>query len=458
MKQYILLALLACAALLTGCSKDEETAVTDHCYISGVTLGTLKRVLHTTTAEGTDSIVRSTYTGNNFAMTVNQRTLVIENRDSLLYGTDVSAVLMTIEYVGATLAWRPASDEDSEWIAYDSTDSLDLREPLHIFALSRDGNSYRTYTLRLNVHKQEGDSLSWRQMENTEALAQMSDRKAAVVGDELMVWGHTADNIQLATRSINETKAEWKLDATNLPLDTYVESIMQHGETLYAGTEEGVIYTSADGRDWTSMAPATEGLRLAAVTDSLVYAVIGQKLCSSADGQTWTEESLDASAEYLPTTHLRSCVIQQPNGTHRLVLMGYRENDSDTTAVVWNKMWNDVQDESDDEWMYLCPTPDNTHQMPRLEQLCLLSYDGRCLALGGASETGRGRHTSLDAMYFSNDYGITWKPSYELFLPTAVKGVSGLLTAAVDGNNYIWLIADNQVWRGRINRLGFVRQ
>ena len=43
--------------LMSSCWKDEEEIVLDnHCYISSVALGTIKRAIHTTDKEGNDRI------------------------------------------------------------------------------------------------------------------------------------------------------------------------------------------------------------------------------------------------------------------------------------------------------------------------------------------------------------------------------------------------------------------
>jgi len=39
-----------------------------------------------------------------------------------------------------------------------------------------------------------------------------------------------------------------------------------------------------------------------------------------------------------------------------------------------------------------------------------------------------------------------------------LKGVSGPICSVVDDNNVIWIIANGELWRGKLNRLDFVRQ
>ncbi|MBQ2595491.1 MAG: hypothetical protein II578_02375, partial [Bacteroidaceae bacterium] len=53
-KKYLLLP-LALLTVLSSCSDDEETEISDYCYISGVTLGTVRRTMYTKSSEGTDS-------------------------------------------------------------------------------------------------------------------------------------------------------------------------------------------------------------------------------------------------------------------------------------------------------------------------------------------------------------------------------------------------------------------
>ncbi|MCR4921707.1 MAG: DUF6242 domain-containing protein [Bacteroidaceae bacterium] len=458
-KRYKYLMLLMSVVLLAGCMDDEDKIYSNHCYITGVTLGSVRRQMHTKTSSGSDSIYYTTFTGNNFPMTIDQRNLLIENKDSLLCGAQLGALTMTITYVGSTVAYRPASDPDGEWMAYKSSDSLDVREPLHLLLLSEDGNSFRTYTLRVNVHQQEGDSLYWSRVDSTAIFDGMTQMRAVVLNDRLMVLGKRGGSVTRAIRSTLGRVGEWTAETTDLPANADVEGIIQRGNSLYATTDDGTLYTSSDGNHWTVAASPIANLRLAAVTDSSFYAILNGRLCRSTDGADWTEETIDDSLDCLPTNSLRSYSIVQDNGNERLILLGYRSAaGNDSTAVVWSKMWNRYTPESEAEWTYINATHDNIYLCPRLEHLNLFAYDGRGLVVGGGSEEGHGHRAALDGMYFSNDYGITWKRDYELHLPAAARGAAGPVAATVDGDNYIWLIASNQVWRGRLNRLGFARQ
>ncbi|MBO4549348.1 MAG: hypothetical protein J5733_01340, partial [Bacteroidaceae bacterium] len=442
-----LLLLLALPFLASSCSKDDnDVTINDYCYIKSVTLGTIKRQTAT---------INSTLAGSYYEMTINQRDNTIENRDSLPYGCQLSRVVVTIAFDGSSLAYREKGS-DAGWTAYNSTDSLDLTKPLELYLTSNDNQSSRIYSFKVNIHKQEGDSLYWKQCDSEVAeLAGMTDMKAFVLNDKLMTLGQKGSNVILAERSGIEAQGTWEETATDLPLETDVQTLRQQEGNLYISTADGKILSSTDGKTWEQQGTTfTAGLTLIEKTEKFFYAISEGKLLRSVDAMTWEEDKLDSEASLLPQTGIRTLSVEQANGNKRIILVG--QNDSQTNAVVWNKMWNESEKEEDAEWTFFPLTPDNTIPCPRLNHLNLLPYDGKCIAFGGASADER--HKALDALYVSHDYGITWRPSTTIQLPKDLKGTEGCIASTVDKNNFIWIITNAQVWRGRLNRLGFAQQ
>lgn len=444
-----LLLLLALVLLAYSCSEKDNVVSTsnDYCYISSVILGNVKRKVQNTNV---------TFSAVDYEMTINQRTNNIENRDSLPYGSQLSRVIATIHFDGSTLAYREKGS-NSEWTSYNATDSLDLTKPLELFLTSNDNQSSRIYTLKVNVHQQEGDSLFWKQCDNNVAeLTDMTDMKAFVLKDKLFVLGQKTSGITLAERSSTETEGEWtETLVTDLPTTTDIQTLRQYEDMLYLSTNNGSIFSSADAKGWrqegsTYSAP----LKLVEKTEKYYYAISEGKILRSADASTWEEESLDTDATMLPTTDIRALSVEQANGNNRIILVGQSGNSDN--AVVWNKMWNDSEQEENAEWIYFPITHDNNIPCPRLEYLNLLSYDGKCIAFGGASIDNSRK--ALETMYVSQDYGITWRPDKDHRMPVELKGIEGCITSTVDENYFIWIITNAQVWRGRLNRLGFAQQ
>ena len=74
------------------------------------------------------------------------------------------------------------------------------------------------------------------------------------------------------------------------------------------------------------------------------------------------------------------------------------------------------------------------------------------LALGCENDT-------LSLFYLSDDAGRTWIPQHTGYVhPTAIAAAG--FSVVVDEDNYIWIFCSGSgdIWRGRLNRLGFQSQ
>ena len=96
-----------------------------------------------------------------------------------------------------------------------------------------------------------------------------------------------------------------------------------------------------------------------------------------------------------------------------------------------------------------------------LQNLCVVPYDDGFQALGGRSMDGT--YEAMDSIRHSSDHGISWKTydNDDMNVDKAIQNAAKTaqyITATVDEKNFLWIVIDNQVWRGRINRLGFLRK
>ena len=466
-----LLALLILPFWVSSCSTDSDVAVSnDYCYIKSVTLGTVKRELKTSS---------TSFQGNTYAMTINHRNNTIENRDSLPYGSLLSAVLATITFDGSMIEYR-VKNSNSEWTAYNSTDSLNLTDTLELHLYSNDGQSSRTYHFWVNVHQQEGDSLSWKQCEaDVEELKSLTDMKAFVLNNKLMVIGiKNGTDTVLVERSGLEAQGIWGTandegQPIKFPSVADLQTLRQHNDTLFISTGNGEVFYSIDAKKWKKTATTHSApLTLIEKTDKYFYAISEGKIwrhsvdTENTEEYEWKEDKLESKAQTdsLPGDSIKALIMKQDNGSIRMVMLGQRDaedvNDKEkyNHCFVWYKMWNEgwKTHEEDAEWIYFPISPDNSIPCPRLNYLNLLPYDGKCIVFGGPSQDGTRK--ALDAIYVSLDYGITWRIGTELYPPTELNGIDGCITAVVDNNNFIWIITNSQVWRGRLNRLGFAQR
>lgn len=440
--------------LLVSCAEEEETyTLSNNCYISDVTLGYVRRTIHTVTHEGKDSTYTVTFDGKYYPMTVDQRNLLIYNEDSLPKNTRVSAILATINAEGYVM-YRPAGNSEAEWVSYSATDSIDFSTPLSLVVTSSDGTARREYTLKVNVHRQDGDEFVWKKMPSADVLQGMEQMKAVGMADRLLVLGHVDGEVRLASMVL-PYGLEWTSHVVTGCEGADVASLQRLGDKLYMNTNGGQVLCSTDGQDWETVGTAPVE-RLIAAGSNCLYAMGQGQILRSADGRDWIPETMDAGASWLPVQDIASVCYRQTNGNDRLLLMGNRDVElfaADTATVVWGKYWNRFQMEENSGWMFFNASPDNRYLCPRLKDLSVIHYDNMLIACGGASIDGK--HAALDAFYISLDNGITWKTDETLMPPSELKGTGWPIVVSVDVDSFVWLICGTEVWRGRLNRLGF---
>ncbi len=455
---YLLLAVVATPLLLGSCKADEEEIVyTDQCYISSFTLGSLKRSHFVKDSEGKDSVFYTVFSGTSFPMTVNQRTDTIQNLDSLPMHTRVNAVLANVVYTSG-LVWRKADltgVEDTTWTLYNAEDSIDFSQPLHFMAVASNGVNLRQYVVKVNVHKQRGDTTVWKQQEQIPNANITTQRRAAVLDGKLIVLSNGTDGqLQYAVRS-TQSNAQWATGNSNLT-DALPTTMQTQGNTLFMSMQDGTVVQSTDGIVWNAAAyPQAEGLQLVAASDSRLYALCNGALVSS-DGGDWAQEMLDDEAANLPESEIQSNCYTMDNGQLRLLLVGQR----DGKTVTWAKAWGNGK-EVQESWMYYTPNGSNRYALPALASLNVLPYDGGFIALGGAARDGSQK--AMQQALRTPDHGLTWRPydggdlNIDPAIQTAAQSARHI-AVAVDEDKFLWVMADGQVWRGRINRLGFLRQ
>ena len=191
--------------------------------------------------------------------------------------------------------------------------------------------------------------------------------------------------------------------------------------------------------------------RLMGASTKEIYALSkeGGLLVSTDNGSTWQAENLDSDANLLPTanTHCTVHALRTNDGMERVMLVGTREGGSSTVA--WVKIV-DLAQPGAGTWMLVSTTEDDAWALPALNALTVIGYDDVDVAFGLTAD-------GTQKVYESKDGGITWKGGSDYTWPTTLESQpSGKLSAAVDGNNFIWMIpGDGSLRRGRLNKMGW---
>lgn len=165
MKRYInvLCVVLSGMLLYTSCISDNdsyEMTVYDDMAITGFSLATVNRYLHTTSKSGGDSIYKKTLTVKP-TFTIDQKQNKIYNTDSLPKDCDLKHVLATITastYSGTIVLKTVVGDTLYQ---YASSDSIDFTQPREIRVFNNSLEKYRTYTVTINQHQVETNKILW---------------------------------------------------------------------------------------------------------------------------------------------------------------------------------------------------------------------------------------------------------------------------------------------------------
>lgn len=453
-KSLILLYSLICAVfVLFSCSKEEETILSNDCYISSFSLGNIKRLVHVTTTAGNDSSYYATYNGSYYTMVIDQRNNTISNRDSLPINSVTNAILVTASGSG-TIIYRYSNESGENWLSYSSSDSIDFTRPIIFRVISADGSATRDYSVKVNVHQQDGESFTWQEMKNDATWANASQIKSFVWNDKIYVLSQSSTQTRLYSSALTDGKT-WAEETLNGCNNMILNTLTSFNGKLFMSCTDGSIITSADGANWTIYATDCN-VTLLTANDRSIYGLQNGTIVRSADALQWTEETLDDDADKLPTQDIAAISYTQENGIERILMIGNRDTEiftEDTAAVVWSKNISPYQEEGY-KWAYFPWSIYDKNVCPQLKSLTLVEYDHALLALGGASLNGSS-HQSLDNLYVSYDNGISWITDTTFELPEGLKNTSEPITAVTDRDYNLWIFASNKIWKGRLNKLSF---
>ena len=448
--------------IFSSCLKSDDSEVTyyDDSGITSFTLGTLNRTMHTLSSAGVDSVYQTTIDGSGYQFYIDQDKREIYNPDSLPYGTDVKHVVCTVVAKNSGVVGIKSLTSDSLF-TYSSTDSLDFCSPRQMVAYANSGRAYRYYTVHVNVHQEEADVFNWWDMGKQEAFSFLNGMKAVTCGSKLFTFGQK-DGQLVGYVTDNTDGRSWSQLTLPEPLSQSVnayQNILSKDGVLYILQDQQLL-RSVDGSNWEAVSTTNLSRLVAAGTKKLYGISTSGALMASADqGATWVEEKMDTSSEWLPEGNISyACVPLRTNeDIERLVIAGNRSVDAypnDRYAVVWGKVEDLSGDAENNGWMFYTQS-DNSYCLPRLSNVTICSYGDALLAFGG-NGIGACTESAFSKIYVSLDGGITWKGGSTYPIPEGLAGNNQPFASVVDTNNCLWIISnDGQVWRGRLNRLGW---
>lgn len=453
----------AATSIMTSCLDNDvdQITYTSETSITGFSLGTLNIDRIGKDQNGEDSAYVDTLNCSDYPFTIDQINRTITNKDSLPVGTHIDKVITSITYDAGMLAYKPkGSERDTIWT---STDSIDFTDPVEFKVYAYSGVEGKPYTITINVHKQEPDTISWKKFDNNPFSAgSLSEQKAVYANGKVYVFGKNGNGTHIEYSDVaNDNPSSWVPVTDNIPsnIDTYSATVCAGYIYFLAGTNKQLYKLDANSNEITSVGTETFEMLIGGNDiKSELYAVKGGKSGIYKEN-TWTEDAdpftqFPAGKPFFSNTTTAS---YNSNITSTVALCYNQGNTAnDTTALVFNRM------SSDNKWEERI----QNLPLPNLGNVTMIYYDGKLYAFGG----GYKEIKPFSQFYCSTDNGLCWRPVTECmafpaefgtFYTTTHHGnyscaVTPKLENETSRGNFIWIVwEDGSISRGRINRLGF---
>lgn len=434
------------ALLLTSCLDDntdyEQTA---YASITSFSINDIETVVTATTSEGTDTTYTTTVIGDYYPFTIDHLAGEVYNRDSLPMGTDITKVTVNLGYEG----YFAVRGEGSEAVVYSSTDSIDFSSPVRFTIYATDGTSARSYYVRLNVHQTNADSLMWQRVtDSTFPGEEMLQQKTVIKEGKLYVFAQSEKGLLVTSTSLSDG-VQWTdaVVAEGLEGEADCTSAVLLDGHFYL-LSGGKLYTSEEGTNWTLAADEMAFSNMIAATDGRLYLRSGDGVIAGTPAEGWDTIQTVSAATFPYAPSVVKGTLSSNTAITRTALVGCPENTTDSCAVVWVKL------STEKVWTYY---NDQTYGCPALQNLTVISYDGKLYAFGGHSLNRNEELEAFEAIYTSTDGGITWQRQRTIIgLPEELLGFDGHYSCVVDEDaNCIWIMCSGSgaVYKGSISRL-----
>jgi hypothetical protein len=251
---------------------------------------------------------------------------------------------------------------------------------------------------------------------------------------------------------------QWsELPLTGFPSSADIQQINVFEQVLYV-VAGNVLYRSADGLSWEAAAGAPPVIALLGSvaegrnTPSLLSAIVDSEglpvfAAMNKEG-VWTQGK--AVPYNFPVSGFGSVGHSRMSSEYLTIVAGKAGN-----GVLLNTTWTTT---NATEWIVL--TRDSVNYFDGKEGVTLAIYDDKFYLTGGFNAGG---NASKD-VYLSRDNGLSWLQTDTMVAFPASFTARGYAGVAVNADNYMFVFGGktsksgkhlDEIWRGRINRLGF---
>ena len=405
----------------------------------------------------------------NYVFNIDQMKGLIYNLDSLPYGSKV-------DFICPTLTLQSSNGElymnDSIW---EEGDSVDFTSPVILKNTSADGLMTRTYTVNVNVHQVDPDSMIVAQYSNTFPTESTKSKLVRLTNGEFRCFFPSAASGLSAYISEN-SMADWQQQTvTGLPEMMNVQSLCVFDSKYYISSGAGNLYVSVNGLDWSLTGDGTKivtlfgSIKRKYITEENLYYLIGLaknasgEICpaKSVDGINWTIGS--KLNDDFPVSEYGVAKGSTVTGVqYYTVATGLRSDDSYCSSI-WST-------ENGLDWVLVRDSKSTSMPASNKKGVSLFYYDGSLVCLGGINSSGEFNKN----IYVSKDHGKNWiaPPDNWIFYPLDNGLAYGsayveLIEDTVNDKDreFIWIFGGQTeagtspvIWKSYLNKMIFARR
>ena len=404
-------AMLMSLSVLVSCNHSKEEDDTTYSYSTSE-----KTTLITGFALQNDADVLADLDSVHF--TVDYDRGLIYNADSLPVGTDITALKVTVNFLNTvnsavfTITGATAHADTTITYATAMSQTLDFTGKTLLTVTSSDQSQVKNYEVKVLVHKVNPDTLIWSESWRRDLPGfryTAIGHKAVKQGDVYRVLNYNGLESFLFTAA-SPAQETWDKVKVSLPFVPQVQSLVATDDALYMLDEAGVLYTSADGLEWSSC-----GVTWHSVLGTYEGRVLG--VLHGDDGDYYHDEYPHSEGfvtseveDGFPVSHSSGMIVTDNNWTvaQQAMIVGGIDSDGHVLADVWGfdgNHWGKINN-------------NHSNVLPALTDATLFAYytykplsgvrryalQETWYLMGGKLADG----TLNKTIYLSNTQGIIW--------------------------------------------------
>lgn len=322
--------------------------------------------------------------------TVEERldTGLVWNKDSILYGTNLTLVVPQFSYAATPgAAWLTMPDTTCALTGYDTLDFS--KGPIYLSIRSQDKANTKTYEIRPSVHQVDPDLYSWSQL--TESMygadtyaSDELEQRVVELGTDFVLLSSNGFSLRADRSEDGEHWTKVDGDLAGLPAGTKVRQIVSSADMLFYA-QDSSVYTSTDAVSWTAHKTAYRVITALLYWNQRIWILTedteGYELATWKDG-VLTLSGLRPQGDF-PVSDFASVAFRNTSLRERaMIIGGFAEN-----GKVLRTLWNlEYSRHAADNGYRLQDFSSDSRASRNIAGASVISYDDRLLLFGGVDD------------------------------------------------------------------------